>query len=159
MKAVEICFFTCAMLALSACSEPGNEITRSTGDGKFEVTLKAAQNWIYPGHSLLVQVRVQSLTGPVQGEVAEKIDFVANNGHISPPVLSVSLAGPNDDGNGAAEVFTGWISFKAAAPLTIDSRSGNSSGIGVEHQGEVHAYFRDALTTLKIRIAAPPESL
>ena len=159
MKAIEIYFFACVVLALSACSEPGKEITRSTGDGKFKVTLKAAQNWIYPGHSLLVQVRIQSLTGPVQGQVDEEIKFVANNGQISPSTLFVSLAGPDDEGNGAAEVFTGWITFEANDPLAIDSRTGNSSGIGTEHQGEVHAFFRDVLTTLKIRIAAPPESL
>ena len=159
MKMVKMCFFACVLLSLTACSEPDKEITRSTGDGKFGVTLKAEQNWTYPAHSLLIQVRVQSLTGPVQEDVDEEIELVANNGRISPSTLSVSLAGPDGDGNGAEEVFTGWITFEAEDPLTTDSRSGSSSGIGIEHQGEVHALFRDALTTLKIRIAAPPESL
>lgn len=158
MNAIKTFFVICFLQSLTACSEPDKQITRSTADGKFLVTLKAEQNWIYPAHSLPIQIRVQSLIGPVKEDVYEEVELVANNGRISPSTLSVSLSGPDADGNGADQVFTGWITFEAEDPLTTDSRSGSSSGIGVEHQGEVHAYFRDVLTTLKIRIAAPPES-
>jgi hypothetical protein len=158
MSAVKMCFVVCVMLALAGCSEPDKQITRSTGDGEFAVILKAEQNWVYADHSLPIQVRVESLAGPVQEDVNLAIEFVANNGRITPSSLFVTLSGPDAEGNGAEQVFTDWITFEADSPLTTDSR-GVTSGIGVEHQGEVHALFRDALTTLKIRIAAPPESL
>mgnify|MGYP001178852803 CR=1 FL=1 len=121
MNAIKTFFVICFLQSLTACSEPDKQITRSTADGKFLVTLKAEQNWIYPAHSLPIQVRVQSLIGPVKEDVHEEIELVANNGRISPSTLSVSLSGPDVDGNGADQVFIWRRSYDVKPPpLSLD---------------------------------------
>ena len=144
---------------LWACSEPDGRVVGATEDGAFALTLEAEENHVQAGHSLPVQVRVERLPGAGDGEVDEDVDFVVNNGSLSPDSLSVNLAGVDTLlGQGAENVFIGWVTFKAAAPLSEDSR-GNVSGISSEDQGEIHAIFRDVQTTLKVRIVDPPSSL
>ena len=134
-------------LGLAGCSEPDRQITRATADGAFVLSLRAEENWVYPGNSRPVQVRVERrLAGPLE-EVVDEVEFAVNNGSISPSSLPVYFAGADTLGQGGDVLYTDWITFKA------------SSSASPEEQGEIHATFRDALATLKIRIVPPPESL
>ena len=147
MSRARVCFVCCTVLALAGCSDPDKQVSRSTEDREFAVSLKAEKNWVYPGHSLPVQVRLESLGGPVQEDLDDKIVLIANSGTATPASLNVNLAGPDSVGNEAEQVFTGWVTFRASNQVTP------------ENQGEIHALFQDAQATLKIRIVAPPGSL
>jgi len=138
VKTVKLYLVAALALGLWGCSEPDKRVTASTGD--FEVSLEAKKNWVRPGDELPIQVRVKSRTGPVQEDVDEVIEFVVNNGTVSPSSLSVHLAGPDS-------LFTGWITFTASSRVTPPD------------QAEIHAIFRDALATLKIRIVVSASDL
>ena len=130
----------------SGCSEEPDRVVRSsTGDGTFALVLEAEKDWVRPGESLLVQVQVESLQGPVQEELVEEITLVANNGSVSASRLMVIMAGPDTLGQGAERRFVEWVTFTAAS----------RSGAGM--QGEVYALFRDIAATLKIRIVPAAE--
>jgi hypothetical protein len=142
-----ISFITSLTLLISACSEPGRRVTASTSDGRFALLLEAERSWIRPGDGLPIRVQVESLAGPVQEDVVDEVEFVVNNGTVSPSFMEVFLAGPDSQGNGAESRFTGWIVFTS------------SIYAGVGTQGEVHALFQDISATLKIRFAPAPEEL
>jgi hypothetical protein len=120
---------------LLGCAEPDRRVTAATADGGFALSLAASRNWMRPGDSLPVQVRVERLSGPAE-EREDTVEFVCNRGVGSPAALTVSLAGADSPG----VIFTGWVTFTAASEITSSD------------QGEVHALFRDAVATLKIRI-------
>lgn len=135
------------LLALAAwlpgCSEPDRQVTASVGDGELVLSLEAAQGWVAPGNSLPIRVEVTGPEGGVAQDESGIIEFVANNGSVSPEQLSVALAGPDSLGIGAESRFTAWVTFTAWPNLTAAD------------QGEIHALFRDAVVTLKIRVAPP----
>ena len=108
--------------------------------------MEAEKNWVYEEHLLPIKVVVTSLAGPVSESLSDEVQLVANNGTVSDSRLTVSMNGPDEDGEGAESVYEKWVTFKAA------------KGLGSEFQGEIHALFRDVMTTLKIRIADPPPS-
>jgi hypothetical protein len=128
---------------LTGCSEPDRRVTASVGEGELTLTLEAIQDWVAPGGSVPIRVELTSPKGPVTQAERGTVEFVANNGSVSPERLAVALAGPDSLGAGAEERFTAWITFTAWPNLTAAD------------QGEVHALFRDTAVTLKIRIAVP----
>lgn len=131
---------------LPGCSEPDRRVTASVGDGELELTLEAVQGWVAPGNSVPIRVELTSPGGPVTQNERGTVEFVANNGSVSPEQLTVVLAGPDSLGAGAERKFTAWVTFTAWPNLTA------------AEQGEIHALFRDTVVTLKIRIAPPGDS-
>ena len=137
----------CAALFCASCAEePKRLVGATTADGRFKLSLEATDDWVRPGFSLPVKVRVESLVGPLVEAWATELELVANNGDISPSSLYVEFDGVAEDevANQADSVFEAWITFEA-------ERSSDTAA-----QGEVHALFLDVHTALKIRIT--PES-
>ena len=147
MKVVKISFAAVLLLGLLGCSEPDERVTAAADEGAFALSLEVEENWVRPGDELPIRVRLESLTGPVQEELAEEIEFIANNGTVFPTSLFVVLLGPESSDQEAESLYTGWITFTSSSRVTsVD-------------QGEIHAIFRDALVTLKIRIVPPADDL
>ena len=138
----------CRLLVLGwiACSEPGSWVTRSTGDGGFQLSLKASKGWVRVDEVLPIQVTLVSLNGPLEDGLDEEIEFRVNNGSLEDDELDAVLEAPDDEYPGDT-VFRAWIIFEAD-PATSDVS---------QSQGEIHALFRDLLATLKIRIVASPD--
>jgi hypothetical protein len=139
---------------LAGCAEPGKQVTRSTADGRFALSLEAEKNWLHPGEVLPVRVRVQSLTGPLEHSLVDTLKFLLNNGFLvnngvlTPAQLIVAFAGTADSGAvGVASAYENWVVFQASPRATP------------QNQGEIEALFQDAQATLKIRITPPAESL
>ncbi len=129
------------LLVGQGCSEPDSTVTRSTEDDQFEVQLEAAKNHLRSGESLPILVRVESLAGQLSETRRDTIDFVANQGIVSPSRLIFTFVGLNDSlSTGVSTSYTEWITF------TLTSRPEPG------RQAEVHALYRDLDTTLKIRI-------
>ena len=162
VKAVEATLLLALATASVGCSEPDNRVSRSTGDGEFELVLQAERNWVVslpspppgsrsgdyqrPDGALPVRVIVRSLAGPLQDGIVDQVTFVVNNGEVSPRSLTATIPGV-DDVDEAETEYSEWVIFTAARGLTA------------EHQGEINAIFRDALATLKIRVVPDPDSL
>lgn len=143
-----------AALLLAGCAEPDKAVTRATGDGRFAVSLEAEKNWLHPGESLPVRVRVESLAGPLEQGLVDTLKFVINNGFLvsngalAPTQLVVTFAGTADSAAvGAFRAYENWVVFQASPRATP------------QNQGEIEALFQDAQATLKIRITPPAESL
>jgi hypothetical protein len=141
MKAISIVVMA---LLLGCAEEPERIVGTTTEDGRFELTLEAVRDWVRPGDSLPVQVRLESLRGPLAEALETEIEFVVNNGNVSPYSLTIQFAGADDEVPvGVERVFETWVTFVA------DSRA------GADVQGEIHALFMNVRTTLKIRITPP----
>ena len=84
-------------LALVGCSEPDKQVTRSTEDGKFAVSLEGRKNWVRPGESLPIEVRVESLTGRLEETLTDSVEFIVNNGTVTPNPLTFSFIGTADE--------------------------------------------------------------
>jgi hypothetical protein len=141
MKAISIVVMA---LLLGCAEEPERIVGTTTEDGRFELTLEAVRDWVRPGDSLPVQVRLESLRGPLAEALETEIEFVVNNGNVSPSSLTIQFAGADDEVPvGVERVFETWVTFVA------DSRA------GADVQGEIHALFMNVRTTLKIRITPP----
>ena len=136
-----------ALLLMGGCSEPDDHVSRSTGDGAFELLLHAEKNWVRPGDDLPIRVTVRSLGGPLQESLVDEVSFIVNNGSVTPRSLVVSLTGAADNPTEPDTEHSEWITFTA------------SSSLSSEEQGEITAIFQDALVTLKIRIVPDPQSL
>jgi hypothetical protein len=125
------------MCVVAACSEPDGTVMGSTQDGDFSLTLSADPNWVRPEALLPVRVTlVQHDTSSVLG-YSDQIAFTASGGSLSPFSLPVTLS--PDPADSARGLFTAFVTFRA-------------SRMTVEGQGEIHALFRDARATLRIRI-------
>ena len=141
MKAISIVVMA---LLLGCAEEPERIVGTTTEDGRFELTLEAVRDWVRPGDSLPVQVRLENLRGPLAEALETEIEFVVNNGNVSPSSLTIQFAGADDEVPvGVERVFETWVTFVA------DSRA------GADVQGEIHALFMNVRTTLKIRITPP----
>ena len=141
-------YWLLAALLLAGCAEPDKQVTRSTADNRFSLSLQADKNWLHPGEVLPVRVRVESLAGPLEHSLVDTLKFLANSGALAPAQLVVAFAGTADSGAvGVASVYESWVIFQASPRATP------------QNQGEIEALFRDAQTTLKIRITSPAESL
>ena len=133
---------------LLGCSEPHEQVMGSTADGRFSLTLQAEKNWVRPGESLPIQVRIESLTGPLAQGLVDTLRLVANNGAVYPSRVVVDFAGAADSVWAAPRTsYVNWAYFTASVRLAEGT------------QGEVYASFLDALATLKIRIVPSPDSL
>jgi hypothetical protein len=144
------------MIALSwgCAEEPSRIVGSTTEDGRFEITLEAARDWVRPGDSLPIKVRIEQLVDTLDEDLSVEIEFIVNNGSVSPSSLEVEFLAPyvadaDDDEQaerdevireGGARIFEQWLTFEA------DSRTDASV------QGEIHALFLDIRSTLKIRI-------
>ncbi len=147
-KAMSIIAILIAVMALllGCAQEPERIVGTTTEDGRFELTLEAARDWVRPGDSLPVQVRLESLNGLLAEGLETEIELVVNNGNVSPSLLNIQFAGTNDEEpQGVERVFETWVTFVA------DSR------VGADVQGEIHALFMNVRATLKIRITPPLE--
>ena len=136
----------CALMAsvllgsLAGCSEPEENITGSTGDGQFAMRMEAEKNWVRDGDVLPIRVTLQSLTGAFLEERTERIEFLVNNGSLSPASLAVTFEARDDSLGIAGDTSQSeWITFSANRAF--------SSSI----QGEVIALFGDLQVTYKIR--------
>jgi len=130
------------VLAWFGCAEePERIVGATTEDDRFEVELEATQDWVRPGDSLPVRVRVKSLGGKLEQPLAAELLFVVNGGDVDPSSLFVEFAGTADSLSfGVETLFEEWITFEA------------ESRVGAEVQGEINALFLDARATLKIRL-------
>lgn len=142
MSRLTLCAAALALLGVGCGKEPDRIVQSRTSDGAFALTLEAQANWVRPGESVPVLVRVESLTGPVSADLVETVELVADNGTVFPTVVMVTLTGPDATGAGAQSRYSQWVVFTASS--MADSSS----------QGQVHALFRDVQATLLIRITA-----
>ena len=145
-RAVGVSLMAVLVTASVGCSEPDSRVSRSTGDGEFELVLQAERNWVSPAGALPVRVVVRSLAGPPREGIVDQVTFVVNNGDVSPRSLTAVIPGVEESDEVETE-YSEWVTFTAARGLTA------------EHQGEINAIFRDALATLKIRIVPGPDAL
>lgn len=137
-----------ACLLLAGCAEPDKQVTRSTADNRFALSLEAGKNWLHPGEILPVRVRVESLAGPLEHSLVDTLKFTANNGTLAPLQLVVAFAGTADSAAvGVSRVYENWIYFAASTRATP------------QNQGEINALFQNAQATFKVRITPPAESL
>ncbi len=140
VKAVKVTLSLALAMAFGGCSEPDNQVSRSTADGEFELVLTAERNWIVPEGKLPVRVVVRSLAGPLEDGLVDQVTFVVNNGDVSPRTVTAIISEAEGE-------YLEWVIFTAARNLSYDQ------------QGEINAIFRDALATLKIRIVPGSDSL
>ncbi len=96
-----MCFTTCVLpfllLGLTACSEPGRQVTRSTENGAFALTLKAKRGWVRVNEVLPIEVKLVSLNGPLDDGLDEEIEFLVNNGSLDEDELDAVLEAPDDE--------------------------------------------------------------
>ena len=140
---MRLCTVLCAVLLFAGCAEePERLVGATTADGRFKLSLEATDDWVRPGLSLPVKVRVESLVGPVVEAWETELELVANNGSISSSSVDVEFDGVAEDevADQADTVFEAWVTFKAG------------SGFKKAAQGEVHAMFLGEHAALKIRI-------
>ena len=143
MRLLACCVGVALIGVAAGCSEPGKRVTAATADGDFEVTLTARKNWLRPGETLPIRLRVESLAGQLATTAREPLTFVVNNGTVSPSLLTITFVGRNDSLSiGVERVYEQWVSFSLSSYASPD------------RQGEIHALFRDIQATLKIRIVA-----
>ena len=138
----------CAALFCASCAEePKRLVGATTADGRFKLSLEATDDWVRPGFSLPVKVRVESLVGPLVEAWETELELVANNGDISPSSLYVEFDGVAEDevANQADSVFEAWITFEA------------ENRIEQLAQGEVHAMFLEQHAVIKLRITPEVE--
>jgi len=140
VKAVGVTLSLALAMAFGGCSEPDNQVSRSTADGEFELVLTAERNWIVSEGKLPVRVVVRSLAGPLEDGLVDQVTFVVNNGDVSPRTVTAIISEAEGE-------YLEWVIFTAARNLST------------EQQGEINAIFRDALATLKIRIVPGSDSL
>ena len=140
VKAVKVTLSLALAMAFGGCSEPDNQVSRSTADGEFELVLTAERNWIVSEGKLPVRVVVRSLAGPLEDGLVDQVTFVVNNGDVSPRTVTAIISEAEGE-------YLEWVIFTAARNLST------------EQQGEINAVFRDALATLKIRIVPGPDTL
>ena len=132
--------------AFGACSEPEENITGSTGDSLFALRMEAEKNWVRDDDDLPIRVTLQSLTGAFLEERTERIEFLVNNGSVSPSSLTVTFEARDDSLAIAGDTSQSeWITFSADRAF--------SSSI----QGEVIALFEDLQVTYKIRFVDEAE--
>lgn len=138
---------TCVAVLFVACSESDENITRSTADGQFSLTMEAKQNWVRYGDSLPVFVRLTSLNGELSDTQEFDIEFLPTNGSVSPSNLSFTFTGTSDS---TATVFeteqSAWIEFESESASRASST-----------QAEIHALFQNLQTTFKIRLVGGTE--
>lgn len=140
---MRLCILLCAGLLWVGCAEePKRLVGATTADGRFKLSLQAADDWVRPGFSLPIKVRVESLVGPLTEPWQTELELVANNGDISPSSLNVEFDGiaAGEVADAADSVFEAWITFEAESRIETAS------------QGEVHATFLGEHSMLKIRI-------
>ncbi|MFH1569844.1 MAG: hypothetical protein ABIL09_17755 [Gemmatimonadota bacterium] len=139
-----ICLAYLAAAALAAavgCSDPDRRVTAVTADNAFELTLAAEKNWLHPGESLPVRLRLVSLAGQLSETARDTVEVVANNGTATPSRLLVTFVGRDDTVTvGAVDTYEDWLTF-SVSPFVTAGR-----------QGEIHALYRDVQATLKVRI-------
>ena len=140
VKAIKVTLSLALAMAFGGCSEPDNQVSRSTADGEFELVLTAERNWIVSEGKLPVRVVVRSLAGPLEDGLVDQVTFVVNNGDVSPRTVTAIISEAEGE-------YLEWVIFTAARNLSYDQ------------QGEINAIFRDALATLKIRIVPGSDSL
>ena len=140
VKAVKVTLSLALAMAFGGCSEPDNQVSRSTADGEFELVLHAERNWVVSEGELPVRVVVRSLAGPLEDGLVDQVTFVVNNGDVSPRTVTAIISEAEGE-------YLEWVIFTAARNLSYDQ------------QGGINAIFRDALATLKIRIVPGSDSL
>lgn len=156
------------ILAVALCwgcaEEPDRIVGTTTEDGRFSIELAATRDWVRPGDSLPIKVRVKQLVEALDEDLSAEIEFVVNNGSVSPSSLDVEFLAPyteptEDEADDAEaddsvepivqksgeRIFEQWVTFEA------DSRADASV------QGEIHALFLNIRSTLKIRITPPTD--
>ena len=80
----------CVFGGLAACSEPEENITGSTADGLFALRMEAEKNWVHAEDVLPIRVTLESQTGAFLTERTERVEFLVNNGSVSPSSLTFS---------------------------------------------------------------------
>lgn len=129
------------LVAAAGCSEPDKRVTAATDDGALELTLSAGKNWLRPGESLPVRLRVTSVDGRLAETVRDTVELLANNGSVMPSRVVITFVGQADTlTKGVDAVYEDWLTF-TVSPFASDQR-----------QGELHALYRDLHATLKIRV-------
>jgi hypothetical protein len=149
------------ILAVALCwgcaEEPDRIVGTTTEDGRFAIELESTRDWVRPGDSLPIKVRVKQLVEALDEDLSTEIEFVVNNGSVSPSSLDVEFLAPYTEPaedsvdpvaieqKSGERIFEQWVIFEA------DSRADASV------QGEIHALFLDIRSTLKIRITPPTD--
>ena len=127
-----------------SCSNPDKSVARSTDDGVLSLTMEAGKNWVRPGDSLPIRVKMKSLAGQLEETLSGRIEFVTNLGRLDVDYLDFTFTGTSDTLATVFETeFADWITFESF------------SSAGEEEQGEVHALYEELQVTFKIRFVPP----
>ena len=141
-------FFTGGLMlsGLFSCSEPDQNITGSTADGQFALRMEADKDWVHADQDLPIRVTLESLTGAFTQQRSEHIEFLVNNGSVSPSSLTFTFEARVDSLAIAGDsTQSAWITFSAAGSVTSSQ------------QGEVIALYEDLQVTYKIRFVDESE--
>ena len=104
------------LAAMAGCSEPDKRVTVATDDGAFELTLSAEKNWLRPGESLPVRLRVASVGGRLAETVRDTVELLANNGSVTPSRVVITFVGQADTlTRGADVVYEDWLTFTVSS--------------------------------------------
>ena len=85
------------LLCVGCAEEPDRLVGATTADGRFKLSLEAVDDWVRPGFSLPVKVRVESLLGPLTEPWQAELELVANNGDVSSSSIYVEFDGIAED--------------------------------------------------------------
>jgi hypothetical protein len=141
MRITPVVLWVILTAALTGCSrEPDRLVRATTSDGAFELSLEAAEDWLRPGSSLPVRVRLESLSGRLSDAFYGDIELIVSNGSVMPRSVSVALPGPDGTAAEAATVFQEWVTFTAPSYVSDDTQS------------ELYAVFRDTQIVLRLRV-------
>ena len=137
----------CVFGGLAACSEPEENITGSPADGLFALRMEAEKNWVHAEDVLPIRVTLESQTGAFLTERTERVEFLVNNGSVSPSSLTFTFEVQADPlGRDTGDTSrSDWITFTADHSVTASK------------QGEVIALFEDLQVTYKIRFVEEAE--
>ena len=132
-----------AAAAITGCSEPVKEVTGSTSDGRFELSLRADPNWVRLNATLMVRLSVRRLDPTAELNFTDRVSFVANSGSIVPSSVTPSFEpAPGDTVD--QELFQTWLEYRAPGLSFV--------GPVGEQESQIHAVFRDVRASLNVRI-------
>ncbi len=159
------------ILAVALCwgcaEEPDRIVGTTTEDGRFAIELESTRDWVRPGDSLPIKVRVKQLVESLDEDLSTEIEFIVNNGSVSPSSLDVEFLAPYTESVDEDEAIDADAE-DTAEPVVIEQKSGErifeqwvifeaDSRADASVQGEIHALFLDIRSTLKIRITPPTD--
>ena len=129
------------------------QVTGTTADSRFSLTLSAEKKWVRPGEDLLVHLRVESLTGRLAETLEESVQLTAMHGTVDSEQVFATFVGVDDSvSSGVETVYEDRITFSASR-VVAEGRNETTVFSTAQDVGEIHAFLQDLQLTLKLRTA------